>query len=223
MTFKDFIHLLEMVQTLPQAMQIFGYQNGDIVDERDLRNRWRKATIMKHPDKGGTHEDMVDINNARDLLAKYAGQKLGGYSFVPNPTPNPTREPNSAPKTRNQSEIHAAWQVLVGSLVDLRYAIMEGNWDNAKNIYNKVFSFDEGGSWSKDCEVFKFKDVVKRNLDQQQYEMFLRNFYHAWTQKFQLLNDFLVANTRKKPNKTMLSLITAIIDGTAPFKNFLGL
>ena len=46
-----------MVQTLPQAMQIFGYQDGDTVDERDLRNRWRKATIMKHPDKGGTHED----------------------------------------------------------------------------------------------------------------------------------------------------------------------
>ena len=45
---------------------VLGFEDGEQVDESAVQRRYRASAIMKHPDRGGTHDDMARLNRARD-------------------------------------------------------------------------------------------------------------------------------------------------------------
>lgn len=71
--------LLETV-TLPQAMQVYGYQAGDAVVEDDLKKRYRKLAMAHHPDRNPGDKEAEDMfkqaSEGYPLLARFIGARL---------------------------------------------------------------------------------------------------------------------------------------------------
>ena len=71
-----------ILEALRNAYQVLGLSPNASEDE--IKKAWRNLAIQNHPDRGGSHGAMVDINNAKDrLLDKTAlfryGPNIKGY------------------------------------------------------------------------------------------------------------------------------------------------
>jgi len=61
--------VLEGIHTEEQALYVMGFAPGDVPDDRDLRQRFRRLATVYHPDgKNGCHERMSQLNAAMELL-----------------------------------------------------------------------------------------------------------------------------------------------------------
>ncbi len=67
--------LTERVKNLSDALGVFELKS--VPDEKTLKDLYRALSIKNHPDKGGSVEDMQDVNAAYELLKKNVG---GGSS-----------------------------------------------------------------------------------------------------------------------------------------------
>lgn len=61
--------------------------------ESDIREAWRKKATTLHPDAGGSHQAMVDLNDALQRALAAVGEN--------QPTQSHTRKDRSTPKSRS--------------------------------------------------------------------------------------------------------------------------
>lgn len=54
--------------SIPEAKQILGFPPSSNPSPEEIAKAYKAKAIANHPDKGGTHEKMVEINVAKDLL-----------------------------------------------------------------------------------------------------------------------------------------------------------
>lgn len=55
-----------IIEALLNAYDVLGVKHGASDDE--IKAAWKKLALQNHPDRGGSHGKMVDINNAKDRL-----------------------------------------------------------------------------------------------------------------------------------------------------------
>lgn len=55
-----------IIEALLNAYDVLGVKHGASDDE--IKTAWKKLAIQNHPDRGGSHGKMVDVNNAKDRL-----------------------------------------------------------------------------------------------------------------------------------------------------------
>lgn len=53
---------------LHEALEIFGFKDGEDIDSTELKKRYRKLAFKHHPDHGGDTDKFKDINEANSML-----------------------------------------------------------------------------------------------------------------------------------------------------------
>lgn len=53
---------------LHEALEIFGFKDGEDIDSTELKKRYRKLAFKYHPDHGGDADKFKDINEANSIL-----------------------------------------------------------------------------------------------------------------------------------------------------------
>lgn len=53
---------------LHEALEIFGFKDGEDIDSTELKKRYRKLAFKYHPDHGGDTDKFKDINEANSML-----------------------------------------------------------------------------------------------------------------------------------------------------------
>lgn len=53
---------------LHEALEIFGFKDGEDIDSTELKKRYRKMALKHHPDHGGDTDKFKDINEANSML-----------------------------------------------------------------------------------------------------------------------------------------------------------
>lgn len=53
---------------LHEALEIFGFKDGEDIDSTELKKRYRKLALKNHPDHGGDADKFKDINEANSML-----------------------------------------------------------------------------------------------------------------------------------------------------------
>lgn len=106
-------------ESLLNAYGVLGVPQN--ASEDQIKAAWKKLALQNHPDRGGSHGKMVDINNAKDrLLDKTAlfryGPSIKGYEMVePAAAPRhapPATPPSPRPQSRSTpppAEYVCAW------------------------------------------------------------------------------------------------------------------
>ena len=77
--FKDY--LVERTMTYDMALQVFGMDYEGVNDKLALKKKWRDLTNQHHPDHGGDHDMIADVNDAYALLRKTKESKKGGVDW----------------------------------------------------------------------------------------------------------------------------------------------
>lgn len=57
-------------EKIKQAMELLGIKVADDVTQADVHNAWIKVIKSAHPDKGGSHQKFLDIQEAYEKLQK---------------------------------------------------------------------------------------------------------------------------------------------------------
>lgn len=53
---------------LHEALEIFGFKDGEDINSIELKKRYRKLALKNHPDHGGDTDKFKDINEANSML-----------------------------------------------------------------------------------------------------------------------------------------------------------
>jgi len=67
----------EEKMTVDEACLILGLSHADSKDMKKLTAAHRRIMLRNHPDRGGSPHLATKINEAKDLLAKFAGTSEG--------------------------------------------------------------------------------------------------------------------------------------------------
>lgn len=71
-----------------RAKEVLGFPPDADPDPAEVNRVYRKLAPLRHPDQGGTHEEMVELNVAKDvLMGKAAPTRDTGPSYRPSPAP----------------------------------------------------------------------------------------------------------------------------------------
>lgn len=91
----------------PRALTILGFPPNSIPSEEEINKAWKHKSLEKHPDRGGTHEQMVEVNVARDYLTG-KGRRV---DWRPEPAPKPKPpEPKPVVDTIKGAPFHEGLQ-----------------------------------------------------------------------------------------------------------------
>lgn len=107
--FKEFI-ITETVN-LQQAIELYGYKPGDIVDAGNLMKRFKGLMLQHHPDQGGNSEIAKNVNVGYGLLKDMIGKQIPNIQSRPQPAGQPTRSQTSSlhdPKKDIRDELNRA-------------------------------------------------------------------------------------------------------------------
>lgn len=82
-----------ILEAMLNAYQVLGVPQNASDDE--IKAAWKKLALANHPDRGGSHGKMVDINNAKDRLLDKTnlfryGPNFKGYENAAQPAAGPT-------------------------------------------------------------------------------------------------------------------------------------
>lgn len=53
---------------LHEALEIFGFKDGEDINSTELKKRYRKLALKNHPDHGGDTDKFKDINEANSMI-----------------------------------------------------------------------------------------------------------------------------------------------------------
>ena len=85
-----------LAMSLAEAKAILGLPlTGELTPE-EINKAYRKKAIENHPDRGGSHEKMVEVNVAKEVLEGKRSQTFKSRPYT-RPNPPPTNQP-PAPK-----------------------------------------------------------------------------------------------------------------------------
>lgn len=56
--------------------EVMGFEPSEVVNAHAIRARYRKLAFERHPDKGGSHDAMVELNGALAEAEKAIGEKV---------------------------------------------------------------------------------------------------------------------------------------------------
>ncbi len=85
---------LFLAMSLQEAKTILGFppQSSPTADE--ITKAYRRKAIENHPDRGGSHEKMVEVNVAKDILDGKSRATFRPEPPPPRPKPPPPKEPD---------------------------------------------------------------------------------------------------------------------------------
>lgn len=61
--------------SIEQALWVFGITDINSISYDDINKKYKYLVVKNHPDNGGSTNDIVVINTARDLIIKYKDKK----------------------------------------------------------------------------------------------------------------------------------------------------
>lgn len=92
--------LAVMTMPLPDALRVLGFPPNATPSDEEVNRAQRKKVLDVHPDRGGDHTLLVEVNNAADALRAYndrghegytGPEPPSGYTHTPRPKPDPVR------------------------------------------------------------------------------------------------------------------------------------
>lgn len=87
-----------------EALVVLGFSPESKPSSKDIRRAYRALALQNHPDRGGDHHKMVEINTAFDLLA---GKRRESRKPVPRPQQR-RQEAKPAPRQTQEQAKQAA-------------------------------------------------------------------------------------------------------------------
>jgi hypothetical protein len=203
--FKQWLEALDRV-TFPQAMKIFGYKDGDVVDPNSHKDRYRKLSMAHHPDRNpgdlGAENRFTDVRASYERLSDFLGKRLP-YQGDPetardfqgqahNPwnaqksshTATANTNPNPGNSWEHVQEMFRDCDELI-TMTEMKSKV-RGKKDFSE--LNNLLHFD-GSFYSNNCALMKLKSAVKNSVSEDQY----RTFSHK-------MNDLIFAITTFRNN-----------------------
>lgn len=89
--FEERYARLLLAMSLQEAKAILGFPPGAAPTPEEISKAYKRKAIENHPDRGGTHEKMVEVNVAKDVL-----EGKSRATWTPEPAPRRER-PKPAP------------------------------------------------------------------------------------------------------------------------------
>jgi hypothetical protein len=88
--FRNFYARLKRAMSLEQALETLGFDPKSHPTEPEISKAYKIKAIENHPDRGGSHQKMVDVNVAKDvLLGKQRPDRGSPSPSGPRPTWTP--------------------------------------------------------------------------------------------------------------------------------------
>jgi DnaJ domain len=120
-----------------KCFEILGVTNGVTIEE--LKAAYRAAAATHHPDCGGSHQRMVEINSAFEQ-AKWElerGVRNNPQYHPPQPQPQPkTRPPQPTP---SQEKILEFWMYTIDRLIEVQEANeYKSGWVSFQLLESKI-------------------------------------------------------------------------------------
>jgi len=138
-----------MAMSLAEAKELLGFGASESPSEKDVIKAYRAKSLANHPDRGGTHERMLEVNVARDIL-------LGKVD--PNKTSPIKEDPEEA--ERRKAEIRK----------QLNIASVKTQMEKSQKMLSRVLSdlglFNQ--SWKLDLKEYlneEYADIIDRIHD----------------------------------------------------------
>lgn len=130
---KSFYAFWMMAMTMEEAKAALGFDPSTHPSHDEVSKAWKKKIFEMHPDRGGTHEDAVKVNTARDILEGKARPSYersapstapGGGGYYTHPEDVPYGAPQSRwepPKKKEVTFEEAKSKAGVPSGVDWKF------------------------------------------------------------------------------------------------------
>lgn len=88
--FEERYAKLVLSMSMGEAKEILGFPPSAVPTAQEVSKAWKQKAFENHPDRGGSHEKMVEINVAKDILE---GKTRAQWKPEAPPPPSPKREP----------------------------------------------------------------------------------------------------------------------------------
>lgn len=85
---------LFLAMSLQEAKVILGFPPQAFPTADEITKAYRRKAIENHPDRGGSHEKMVEVNVAKDILDGKSRATFRPEPPPPRPKPPPPKEPD---------------------------------------------------------------------------------------------------------------------------------
>lgn len=93
-----------IIEALLNAYDVLGLKHG--ASDEEIKTAWKRLALQNHPDRGGSHGKMVDINNAKTRLLDKTelmrrGAMIKGYDDPNAPAPKAGQAPKTSTSERS--------------------------------------------------------------------------------------------------------------------------
>lgn len=148
--------LLEKI-TYSEAMKLFGFKGSYTKDQ--VNKQFKKLAIMHHPDRGGSTEEMQDVNDAREILLKSASY----------PTDDSKKKPDAYEYSKEEKKREADFiQKQVLDTIDNFFSNLNEELFKFyfQSIFGVPFTYSTKSNLSdKKPDLFKWVEVEFRSSD----------------------------------------------------------
>ena len=84
--FDRYAALLRLAMSMDEARETLGFPAGYSPSPDEINKAYRRKAIENHPDRGGSHAKMVEVNIAKEILE---GKRHDRFRPAPKPEKNP--------------------------------------------------------------------------------------------------------------------------------------
>jgi hypothetical protein len=143
----DYI-IRKLAMSRMEAAQILGV--SDNASQQDIEKAWKQKAFESHPDRGGSLEDMKNINIARDILLNKREDDFESPNYESSPTEEEVRAEQYREYLNNNVFNSQEWQDLFKHIPKLKYHVGRMLHDPFAFLYDKPWK--EGHVYKKLAE-----------------------------------------------------------------------
>jgi len=114
--FERFAIRLLLSMSMEEARETLGFPPGYVPGPSEINKAYRRKAIENHPDRGGSHEKMVEINVAKEILE---GKRHDRY----RPPPKPAKSPEDIKKEEEIRAKNIALRLIDESALEVSRAL----------------------------------------------------------------------------------------------------